>query len=118
MNTFNLVISGNVGGAPEFKYTETGVAICSFSLAHSPRKGETQWFRVTAWRELAETCNQYIKTGMRVMVVARREDCSTWTSKKTGEVQVTRELTAISVEFAGSPTKQDATESEDDEPAF
>jgi single-strand DNA-binding protein len=72
-----IIIVGNVGRDPEFKYLETsGIAVCSFSVAVSKVKGrgdqrteKTTWFRVTIWRERAETASQLIKKGQRVLIV-------------------------------------------------
>jgi len=53
-------IIGSVGGDPELRFSTGGVAVCSFSVAWTPRKknqltgewsdGDTSWFRCTAWR--------------------------------------------------------------------
>jgi len=71
-----LIIVGNVGRDPEFKYTNEGVPVCTFSVAVSKvtgrgeqRSQKTTWFRVTIWRERAETASQLIKKGQRVLLV-------------------------------------------------
>lgn len=61
-------IIGNLGKDPDMRYTPDGKAVCTFSVAASNRKDETVWFRVTAWEKLAETCNQYLHKGSKVMV--------------------------------------------------
>ncbi len=33
------------------------------------QKEKTAWYRVSAWRQLAETANQYVRKGMQIMVV-------------------------------------------------
>lgn len=68
-------IIGNVGRDPEMRYTPQGSAVTTFSVAvnrtlfsrdgEAPRD-ETEWFRVTAWGKLAETCNQYLAKGQQV----------------------------------------------------
>ena len=74
-----LIIVGNVGKDPEMRYTPSGQAVTSFSVA-SNRKytssngeqvSETIWFRVSAWGKQAETCNQYLKKGSRVLIEGR-----------------------------------------------
>lgn len=65
---------GNLGDAPEVKYTQGGVAVAKFSLATShTRKNkegekvtETQWHRVTAFGKLAEICGEYLEKGSKV----------------------------------------------------
>jgi single-strand DNA-binding protein len=74
-----LIIVGNVGRDPEMRYTPSGQAVTSFSVA-SNRKytssngeqvNETIWFRVSAWGKQAEICNQFLKKGSRVLIEGR-----------------------------------------------
>jgi single-strand DNA-binding protein len=74
-----LIIVGNVGRDPEMRYTPSGQAVTSFSVA-SNRKytssngeqvNETIWFRISAWGKQAEVCNQFLKKGMRVLIEGR-----------------------------------------------
>lgn len=102
------IIVGNVGRDPELRYTQSGVAVCDFSVAVTRRWGgrdggeqreETTWFRVSAWRNLAETCNQYVHKGMQIMVTGRI-DASAFIGQD-GEARASLELTALDVQFLG-----------------
>ena len=71
-----VIIAGNLGSDPEMRYTPDGTPVTNFSVATnrrwsaqdgSPRE-KTVWFRVTAWRRLAETCNEYLQKGRPVLV--------------------------------------------------
>ncbi|MCS6871803.1 MAG: single-stranded DNA-binding protein [Anaerolineae bacterium] len=71
-----LIIVGNVGRDPEFKFLDNGIAVCKFSVAVNKvtgrgdqRKEKTTWFTVTMWRERAETASQLIKKGQRVLII-------------------------------------------------
>jgi len=74
-----LIIVGNVGRDPEMRYTPSGQAVTSFSVASNRRYtssngeqvNETIWFRVSAWGKQAEICNQFLKKGSRVLVEGR-----------------------------------------------
>lgn len=75
-----LTIIGNLGGDPEMKYMPDGTAVTTFSVATSRRwtdrasgqtKDETTWFRVSVWGRQAETANQYLSKGKRVLVEGR-----------------------------------------------
>ena len=74
-----VMIIGNVGRDPELRYTPSGSAVASFSVAVSRRwttpdnevRDETEWFTVVAWDKLAETCNQLITKGRKVYVEGR-----------------------------------------------
>ena len=71
------IIVGNLGADPEMRYTPDGTPVTSFRVAVSRKwtgpdgnpSEKTWWFRVTCWRKLAETTNQYLKKGRQVMVV-------------------------------------------------
>lgn len=73
------IIIGNLGKDPEMRYTPSGQAVCSFSVASSRKYTtgggeqvkETTWFRIQAWGKLAETCNQYLKKGGMVYIEGR-----------------------------------------------
>ena len=99
---------GNVGRDPELRYTQGGVAVCSFSVAVTTRwndretkekREKTKWYRVSAWRGLAETCNTYVRKGMQIMV-AGTIDVSAYMNK-AGEAAASIELTARTVQFLG-----------------
>ena len=111
------IIIGNVGRDPELRYTQSGVAVCDFSVAVSrkwtdratnePRE-KTTWFRVSAWRGLAETCNQYVRKGMSVMVTGDVE-ASAFVGAD-GAARGSLNLTAQNVQFLGS--REDAREAQ------
>jgi single-strand DNA-binding protein len=105
----NVTIIGNVGRDPEMRYLQSGAPVCSFSVAVTKRwtdrtsneqKEKTTWFRVSAWRQLAETCNQYVHKGMQVLVVGTIE-ASAYLNKD-GQPQGSLELTADTVRFLGN----------------
>ena len=69
-----VILIGNLGAEPELRYTQSGTAVASFSIATSERwkdaEGKTQesteWHRIVAWGRLAEICNQYLHKGSRI----------------------------------------------------
>ena len=75
----SLTIVGNVGKDPEMRFLPSGQAVTTFSVAtsnkYTSKSGEqvkeTVWFRVTTWGKQAETCNQYVKKGSKVLVEGR-----------------------------------------------
>lgn len=105
------IIIGNVGRDPELRYTQSGAAVCSFSVAVSKRwtdrnsseqREKTTWFKVSAWRELAETCQQYVHKGMQIMVTGE-VDASAYAGQD-GTPKASLELTAQDVIFLGNKT--------------
>lgn len=103
------IIVGNLGRDPEMRYTPSGTAVTTFSVAvnrrWTSRNGEQQekttWFRVTAWEKLAELCNQYLSKG-RLVLVEGDVSASAWMSQE-GEARSTLELQARAVRFLGGP---------------
>jgi single-strand DNA-binding protein len=107
-----LIIVGNVGKDPEMRYTPSGQAVTSFSVAsnrqyttgNGEQVKETIWFRVTTWGKQAEVCNQYVKKGMKVLVEGRlTPDKATggtrvWT-KQDGSAGSSFEVNAATVRF-------------------
>jgi single-strand DNA-binding protein len=57
-----------------------------------------KWYRITAWRKLAETCAQYVKKGQRILIEGE-VDASTWVDSKDGSARAALELTATTVRF-------------------
>lgn len=108
-----ITIIGNVGRDPEMRYTQGGVAVCDFSVAVNKKyttsggeqRDETTWFRVTCWRQLAETMGKYLTKGKQIMVVGE-VSASAYTDK-AGQPAATLEITANTVKFLGSRQEGD-----------
>lgn len=100
-----MLVIGNLGSDPEMRYTSGGVPVTSFRLAtgrtyttgDGERREETEWFTVTAWRQLAETVNQYLTKGRRVYVEGRLKS-STWQGQD-GQTRFRNEIIADKVMF-------------------
>ena len=116
-----IVIVGNVGRDPEMRYTPSGQAVTSFSVASNRRYtssngeqvNETIWFRVSAWGKQAEICNQYLKKGSKVLVEGRlTPDKNTggpriW-QKQDGTSGASFEVTAGTIRFLSSRGESDS----------
>ncbi|HSV86821.1 MAG TPA: single-stranded DNA-binding protein [Levilinea sp.] len=109
-----IIIVGNVGKDPEMRYTPGGQAVTSFSVASSrnytnssgQRIDETIWFRISAWGRQAETCNQYLKKGSKVLVEGRLTADANggpriWT-RQDGTPGASFEVSASTVRFLSS----------------
>ncbi len=74
LNKVQLI--GNLGKDPELKYTPSGVAVATFSIATSEswkdqdgnQQEKTEWHNIVAWRKLAEICGEYLKKGKKVYI--------------------------------------------------
>jgi single-strand DNA-binding protein len=117
-----IIIVGNVGRDPEMRYTPSGQAVTSFSVAtnrqytnnNAETVKETIWFRVSAWGKTGETCNQYLKKGSKVLVEGRlTADPATggpriWTAQD-GTSRASFEVSAQTVRFLSSRSETEGS---------
>ncbi|HHY59741.1 MAG TPA: single-stranded DNA-binding protein, partial [Clostridia bacterium] len=72
-----VILIGRLTRDPELRYTPSGVAVASFTLAvdrpYTNQQGEreTDFIRVITWRKLAEVCAQNLGKGRLVAVDGR-----------------------------------------------
>jgi single-strand DNA-binding protein len=74
-----VLLIGNTGRDPEVRYTASGTAVASFSLATSEKfknKGgeweeRTEWHNVILWGRLAEIAGEYLSKGKTVFIEGR-----------------------------------------------
>lgn len=125
-----LTIIGNLTRAPEMRMTASGWPVCTFTVAVNRRvkkdaHPEADYVRVTAWRELGNTCAQYLDKGRKVCVIWPVRAAAYIDNQGTARAAL--EMTAEDVEFltpraqAGSPAATDAdgyTQVEDDDLPF
>ena len=117
-----VLIIGNAGKDPETKYTESGTAVCTLTLAtkHSwkekdgQRQEKTEWHRVVFWGKLAEIVDKYVKKGSQVYVEGRIETRK-WTDKN-GHDKYTTEIVADQMQMLSGKPKAEVDN--DDEVPF
>ncbi len=74
-----VLLIGRLGADPEYRVAPNGAPVVNFNLAtnivwrdqEGNQQERTDWHRVVAWRQLAETANQFLKKGSRVYVEGR-----------------------------------------------
>ena len=102
-----IIVIGHLGRAPEMRYTPNGQAVTSFSVASSRRyttsggeqREETEWFNVSAWGKLGETCNQYLTKGQQVYIEGRMS--SRTYEGRDGTTRVSIDVFLNDVQFLG-----------------
>lgn len=70
------MIGGNLTRDVDFKYTNSGTALCTFSVAVNEGgrdNPKTTFVEVKAWERMAETCNQYLSKGSLVLIEGKLE---------------------------------------------
>ena len=110
-----ITLVGNLGRDPEMRYTPSGKAVTNFSIATSrswtgqdgQRQEKTVWFRVNAWDRLAETCNQYLTKGQKVLVVGEVEEPNIWTDRE-GNARASLDVRARNVQFLNTRAEKEA----------
>ena len=113
-----LTIVGNVGRDPEMRYTQAGVAVCSFSVAVTERWGQgearqekTTWFRCSAWNKQAELANTLVKKGQQILVEGSIE-ASAYTDK-SGAAAASLEVRVTNFQLLGRKEDNGAGASDD-----
>jgi single-strand DNA-binding protein len=116
---FTLTLEGNLGSAPELRFTPAGVAVARMSVGHNTRRrnqagewvnGPTMWIDVTCWRELAERVARLSKGD--TVIVDARDDLSAWPylakadNKPAARLQVTATNVAVSLRFADATAQR------------
>ncbi len=74
-----IIIVGNLGRDPEMRYTPSGQPVTSFNVAtnrtYTGNNGqtvkETIWFKISVWGKQAESCNNYLRKGSKVLIEGR-----------------------------------------------
>ena len=107
-----VFVIGNLTRDPELRTTQTGISVCSFTIAVNRRRSsnadagqpEADFFRVTAWRQLGEICSKYLAKGRKVSVVGSLS-VSTYTGND-GQTRASLEVQADDVEFLTPRSEQ------------
>ena len=76
-----VTVVGNLTNDPELRFTPSGAAVASFTVASSSRyldkatnewkDGDTVFMRCSVWRQYAENVAESLQKGMRVVVTGR-----------------------------------------------
>jgi single-strand DNA-binding protein len=87
-----VILLGNLGKDPEVKFTPSGMAIASFSLATTSSakdkdgnwQDKTEWHNIKAFGRTAEIAGEYLKKG-RTVYLEGRIHYDSWDDKETGQ---------------------------------
>jgi single-strand DNA-binding protein len=95
-----ITVVGNLTNDPELRFTPSGAAVASFTVASSTRvldkqtnewkDGDTTFLRCNVWRQYAENVAESLQRGMRVIVNGRLKQRSYET--KEGEKRTVYEI--------------------------
>ena len=101
-----VILVGNLGNDPEVKYTQSGMAICTLSLAtttvRKDKEGQqvekTEWHRVKLFGKTGEVAGEYLKKGRQVYIEGRLEYGS---YEKDGVKHYTTDILADDMQMLG-----------------
>ncbi len=99
------ILIGNLTRDPEVRTTNSGVSVCTFTVAINRRVANQQGVReadfinIVTWRQLAELCGRYLAKGRKVAVVGSIQTRSY--DAQDGSKRYVTEVVADEVEFIG-----------------
>lgn len=105
-----VILIGRLTRDPELRYTPAGVAVTQFTLAvdrpftsGDSKEREADFINIVTWRQLAETCSNYLRKG-RLTAVEGRIQVRNYDNSEGKRVYVT-EIVADNVRFLESAPK-------------
>ncbi len=108
MSVNKVQLIGHLGQDPDVKYTQTGQAVCTISLATTENwkdknsgapQSSTEWHRIVVWGKQAELCKQYLVKGSQIFVEGKITTRS-WEDKDKNK-RYTTEILAKEIKFLG-----------------
>ncbi|WP_010279172.1 single-stranded DNA-binding protein [Paenibacillus senegalensis] len=108
-----VILIGRLTRDPELRYTPTGVAVTQFTLAvdrpftNQQNEREADFINIVTWRQLAETCANYLRKG-RLTAVEGRIQVRNYENNEGRKVYVT-EVVADNVRFLESANREPAS---------
>ncbi len=99
-----IILSGRLTADPEVRYTQTGRAVASMTLAVNKRfvqegQPSADFFRIVAWQKLAEVCGNNLVKGSQIIVDGHLQTRSY--DAKDGSKRYITEVVAGDIEFIG-----------------
>lgn len=108
-----VILIGRLTKDPELRYTPSGVAVATFTLAvdrpfkNQQGERETDFIPIVVWRKLAETCSNYLNKG-RLVAADGRLQIRTYDTAE-GQRRWVTEVVADNVQFLDSATDSGRT---------
>lgn len=110
------ILVGYLGKPPEIRYTQSGDAVCNFSMATSDnytdkqgmKQEKTEWHNVTTFSKLAEICGEYLRKGSLVYIEGKIQTRK-WQDKQ-GIDRYSTEIVADRMQMLGGKQEGEAAE--------
>lgn len=119
-NLNTVSIQGRLTATPEFKQTNSGRSVTSFSVAvgksyskGNPPEQTADFINCTAWNTTAEFISKYFDKGSQILIRGKLSTRS-WTDAESGKKRSSTEVVVEEVYFCGS--KSDSASSAEEKP--
>jgi len=108
-----VILTGNLARDPEVRYTQSGKAVATFSMAVSrtwkkaadaQAQQLTDFINIVAWEKSAEFCSKYLAKGSRILVEGRIQSRSY--DAQDGTKRYVTEVVSENIEFAGGKRQE------------
>ena len=117
MGSLNKVmLVGNLGRDAEMRYTSSGTAVATLSLATTEtwkgndgtKQEKTEWHRIIVWGKTAEALNEYLVKGKQILVEGKLQTRK-W-DDKDGNTRYTTEIKSDRITLLGSGGRRDESD--------
>lgn len=118
-----VILIGNLGAAPEIRYTQSSTAVATLSVATSEswkdkqtgeQREQTEWHRVVLYRRLAEIAGEFLRKGSKVYIEGKLKTRK-WQSQD-GRENYTTEIIADDMQMMDAPRLNQGPQSGDPNP--
>jgi len=117
-----VILVGRLGKDPEVRYTGSGTAVASFTMATSVnftnKNGEktdnTEWHRIVAFGKLGEICGEYLAKGKQIYIEGRLQTRE-W-ADRDGNKRWTTEIVAQNMQMLGAASDRVRSDATDNAP--
>lgn len=101
-----IIITGNLAKDPDLRYTGKGTPVCNFTVAvNKPgKKDDAEFFKITAWRKLAESTAKYLYKGRKILVEG---NLTIQKNEHNGTKYVNPIINARNIEYLSWPDNND-----------
>lgn len=117
-----VILIGNLGKDPELRFTESGKAVCTFSIATSEKwtgdngqkQDKTTWHNIVAWGKTGEIIKEYLTKGSQIYIEGKIDNRTY--DDKDGNKRCVSEIIVKEFKFLGGGSKATADKEPDQQP--
>ena len=122
MSVNKVIVIGNLGANPDIRALPSGQNVANFSLATTERftdrngakQERTDWHRIVAFGQLADTCDRFLSKGRQVYVegrlTTRQYDAKDGSGKRYRTEIVARQLRLLGNRTNGNASKAETSD--------